>query len=34
MKGHQRKAVANTYGGFPMEALYREISKIPTLTLT
>ncbi len=31
--GHQRKTVADTYGEFPMEALYREISKIPTLKL-
>nr|WP_047573961.1 site-specific integrase [Methylobacterium sp. ZNC0032] len=31
--GHQRKTVADTYGEFPMDALYREISKIPTLKL-
>ena len=27
--GHRRKTVADTYGEFPMEALYREIGKIP-----
>lgn len=32
--GHQRKTVADTYGEFPMEALYRELSKIPTLKLS
>lgn len=31
--GHQRKTVADTYGEFLMEALHREISKIPTLKL-
>lgn len=31
--GHQRKTVADTYGEFPMDALHREISKIPTLKL-
>lgn len=31
--GHQRKTVADTYGEFPMEALHREISKIPALKL-
>ncbi|MCU4181788.1 site-specific integrase [Bosea sp. BH3] len=32
--GHQRKTVADTYGEFPMEALHRELSKIPTLKLS
>lgn len=31
--GHRRAAVADTYGGFPVEGLYREICKIPTIKL-
>jgi integrase len=29
--GHHRKSVADAYGEFPIEALYREIKKIPTI---
>jgi len=29
--GHQRKTVADTYGEFPIEALFRELQKIPAL---
>jgi len=32
--GHQRRTVGDTYGDFPMLALYRELHKIPTLELT
>ena len=32
--GHQRKTVADTYGEFPVEALQREILKIPALDLS
>ena len=31
--GHRRAAVADTYGGFPIEGLYREICKIKTIKL-
>jgi integrase len=31
--GHQRKTVADRYGEFPISALHREISKIPTLKI-
>lgn len=31
--GHHRKTVADSYGEFPVEALYREISKIPAVRL-
>lgn len=31
MTGHGRKTVADTYGEFPPEAMYRELSKIPQL---
>lgn len=31
--GHGRKTVADTYGEFPMEALYRELVKIPAISL-
>lgn len=31
--GHGRRTVADTYGEFPMEALLRELKKIPTLQL-
>lgn len=31
--GHGRKTVADTYGEFPMEALYRELVKIPAVSL-
>ena len=31
--GHRRRTVADTYGEFPIEALHREISKIPALDL-
>jgi integrase len=33
MTGHRRKSVADSYGEFPMEALYRELVKIPALNL-
>lgn len=33
MTGHGRKTVADTYGEFPPEAMLRELSKIPILTL-
>lgn len=33
MTGHRRKTVADGYGEFPMDAMHREISKIPTLAL-
>jgi integrase len=29
LTGHHRKTVADSYGEFPVEALYREVSKIP-----
>jgi integrase len=29
--GHQRKTVADSYGEFPMRALYRELEKIPEI---
>jgi len=29
LTGHHRKTVADSYGEFPVEALYRELSKIP-----
>lgn len=32
--GHRSRTVADGYGEFPMEALHREISKIPTLKLS
>ncbi len=32
--GHQRKMVADTYGEYLLEALQREILKIPTLDLS
>jgi hypothetical protein len=32
--GHRRKTVAGSYGEFPEEALLRELSKIPPVTLT
>jgi integrase len=32
--GHKRKTVADTYGEFPVEALHREILKIPALDLS
>jgi integrase len=31
--GHRRKTVADGYGEFPMEALHRELTKIPVLKL-
>jgi hypothetical protein len=31
--GHATKSVADSYGEFPIEALFREISKIPALEL-
>jgi len=34
MTGHRGRTVADSYGEFPMEALHREISKIPTLKLS
>jgi hypothetical protein len=27
--GHHRKTIADAYGEFPVEALFRELSKIP-----
>ena len=33
MVGHRRKTVADGYGEFPMEALHRELTKIPVLKL-
>lgn len=33
MPGHGSKSVADTYGEFPVEALYRELCKIPVLKL-
>jgi integrase len=32
--GHRRKTVADSYGEFPIEALHREITKIPTVDLS
>jgi hypothetical protein len=32
--GHGRKTVADSYGEFPMEALYRELLKIPDIDLS
>jgi integrase len=32
--GHRRKTVADSYGEFPIEALHREIKKIPTVGLS
>jgi hypothetical protein len=29
--GHHKKTVADSYGEFPIEALHRELLKIPTL---
>jgi integrase len=31
--GHHRKTVADTYGEFPIEALYRELCKIPKIEI-
>jgi integrase len=31
--GHGSRSVADSYGEFPVEALFRELSKIPTLSL-
>jgi integrase len=31
--GHQRKTVADNYGEFPLEALQRELTKIPTVRI-
>jgi integrase len=31
--GHASKSVADSYGEFPIEALFREICKIPTIKL-
>ncbi len=31
--GHRRKSVADSYGEFPMAALYRELVKIPAVSL-
>jgi integrase len=33
MTGHGRETVADTYGEFPPEAMLRELSKIPELSL-
>jgi integrase len=32
--GHRRRTVSDSYGEFPVEALLRELTKIPTLDLT
>ncbi len=32
--GHHRKTVADSYGEFPVGALYREIAKIPAFDVT
>jgi hypothetical protein len=32
--GHRRKTVADSYGEFPIEALHREITKIPGVDLS
>jgi integrase len=32
--GHRRKTVADTYGEFPVDALFRELAKIPPLALS
>jgi hypothetical protein len=32
--GHLRKTVADSYGEFPMDALFREIAKIPAFDVT
>jgi integrase len=32
--GHHRKTVADSYGEFPIDALFREITKIPAFDLT
>ena len=34
MTGHGRKTVADTYGEFPLEAMMRELAKIPVLQLS
>jgi hypothetical protein len=31
MTGHHRKTVADSYGEFPVDALHRELLKIPTV---
>jgi hypothetical protein len=31
--GHHRKTVADSYGEFPIEALYRELCKIPKIKI-
>jgi hypothetical protein len=31
--GHHRKTVADSYGEFPIEALYREMAKIPPVEI-
>ena len=33
MTGHGSRSVADAYGEFPIEALHRELSKIPELQL-
>ena len=33
MTGHGRKTVADTYGEFPVEAMFRELSKIPAIVM-
>jgi len=32
--GHLRKTVADSYGEFPMDALFQEIAKIPAFDVT
>jgi integrase len=34
LTGHHRKTVADSYGEFPIESLYRELSKIPSVGIT
>jgi hypothetical protein len=33
LTGHHRKTVADSYGEFPIEALYRELCKIPKIKI-
>jgi NAD(P)-dependent dehydrogenase (short-subunit alcohol dehydrogenase family) len=33
LTGHHRKTIADCYGEFPIEALYRELTKIPPVEI-
>jgi hypothetical protein len=33
ISGHAKRSVADAYGEYPADALYRELIKIPTLAL-